>query len=451
MEDRDIAKEIAKLVKDRGGESYFVGGYVRDKLLHKDNKDIDIEIHYLMPEILKDILSSVGDITEYGKSFGVFRIKGYDLDISLPRRETSKGDKHTDFDVETDPFIGQKEASKRRDFTINALMENAFTGDVVDYWGGLKDLERKLVKHVNNESFAEDPLRVLRACQFSARFGFTVDDSTRELCKKINLESLSKERIFEELKKALLKADKPSIFFEELRKMEQLDMWFPEVKALIGVPQHEEKHQEGDVWTHTMMVLDEASKVKYETDKPLELMLSALCHDFGKTVCSEKGSDGYTHSYKHEEVGLPLVETFIERLTNETSLKHFVLNMVEMHQQPNQCYNASSKTKATNKMFDKSISPKDLLLLSYCDNQGKIPQKDNRAFLEERLKIYNETMAKPYVSGKDLIQAGLKPSKSFSVLLEHSHKLRLAGVDKENALKQTLALTKKQKSKVYER
>ena len=445
MNDKQILNKISKKINEMGGEIYYVGGCVRDTQLNLPIKDVDVEVHKISTENLEKILKSIGEIDYIGKSFGIYKIKGCNIDISLPRKEIKQGEKHTDFTVEVNPFLGEKNAAKRRDFTINALMKETETGKVLDFFNGLVDLRDGIIRHIDDISFQEDALRVLRACQFAARFDFKISTETLELCKLIPLEKLSKERVFEELKKALLMSKRPSVFFENLREINGLDFWFTELKDTIGIPQHEEKHQEGDVWKHTMMVLDEAAKIRDKSENSLALMLSCLCHDFGKVVCSEKGKDGFTHSYRHEELGLPLVENFLGRLINERRLGKLVLNLVSLHQMPNICYNDLSSIKATNKMFIKAISPKDLVLLSSCDNRGKIPQKNIESFLLDRLNIYNEIMSKPFVQGKDLIASGLKPDKDFSKLLQFANKNRLAGVNKETALKQTLAYYKELK------
>lgn len=442
LSDREIAKVIAKDISEWGGKTYFVGGFVRDNIMNKADtiKDVDIEIHNIVPDVVENIISSHGELIEHGNSFGVYGLKHHDLDIALPRKECSNGTRHIDFNVDVDPFIGEAEASKRRDFTINALMANVLTGKILDFHGGIQDIENKIIRHVDDKTFSDDALRVLRAAQFAARFGFTIDNNTIELCRNISLENLSKERIFGELEKALMKAEKPSIFFEELRNMDQLDFWFPEIKSLISVAQNEKHHKEGDVWSHTMMVLDEAAKNRKNVKQPLAFMLSALCHDFGKTICSFVGKDGLTHAYNHETLGLPLVESFMRRITNKKDVINYVLNMVELHQSPNQNADNKSKVKSTNKMFDKAMSPTDLVWLSVCDDMGRIPASDsNKDWLFERLDIYKTTMAQPFVRGCDLIVAGLQPDKSFTELLNYAHKLRLAGIDKPSALKQVLA------------
>ncbi len=433
----EIEKEIAKLVKENGGRTFYVGGYVRDKLLNIENKDVDIEVHGISEDTLYKILKSLGTPLAYGSSFGVYSLSGHNIDIALPRSEKLVGKKHTDFRIDVDPFIGYKNACKRRDITINALMMDVLTEEILDYYSGINDLNNKIIRYVDKNSFVEDPLRVLRVAQFAARLQFKVDEDTIDLCKNIDLSYLSRERIEEELRKALLKANKPSIFFDVLNKMNQLSYWFKEVEDLINIKQDPIYHPEGDAYIHTMQVLDRCAKYRDVVSDAYSFMLLGLTHDFGKTITSEE-IDGRIHAYNHEIAGVPIVETFLKRISNRKDVIKYVKNMVTMHMEPNKKANNHSSIKSTNKMFYNCISPKDLIYFSICDS-GKT---DNLNFLNERYKIYEEIINKPYVTGNDLIKAGIKPNEDFHKLLEYATKLRLANVDKDSALKQTLAYYK---------
>jgi len=446
MTDMETAYALAEAVHNCGGCAYFVGGYVRDRLLSIDNKDIDIEVHGISPAELESILHGLGEPTAFGESFGVFGLKGCGIDIAMPRKERVRGQGHRDFDIFVDPFIGTEAAARRRDFTVNALMQNVLTGEVIDHYGGERDLRSGILRHVNDESFPEDPLRVLRGAQFAARFGLTPAPETIALCRTMDLSHLPGERIEAELKKALLKSEHPSVFFTVLREMEQLDLWFPELKALIGQEQHPTYHAEGDVWNHTMMVLDKAAKLRSKVQQPYAFMLSALCHDFGKAVSSEAAADGAVHAYGHETSGLPLVRQFLTRITKETKVIDYALNMTKLHMRPNIAAHNGVSVKSTNKLFDEAISPRDLICLALADDRGRIslkPAPSTEAFLMDRVAVYEEYMSRPYVMGKDLIAAGLTPGKDFSDILAYAHKLRLAGIPKDSALKQTLSYARK--------
>lgn len=440
--DMQMAAEIARLVDAAGGRTFFVGGFVRDRVLGRENKDIDIEVHGITVEKLEEILSELGEQTEMGASFGIFGLRGYDIDIAMPRKEEATGRGHRDFKVDIDPFIGTYKAAIRRDFTINAMMQDVLTGEIVDHFGGLDDIRASVLRHVNDDTFAEDPLRVLRAAQFAARFNFSVAEETVSLAKTMDLTALSWERIAGELQKALLKADAPSIFFREMRRMDQLSYWFPEMEQLIGLEQNPEYHPEGDVWTHTLMVIDEAAKLRKEADYPMGLMITAMVHDMGKAVCTTVDESGKIRSIGHENES-ELIESALSRITTEIRLKKYVHNMMQLHMRPVSLAKQTEKQKPYDKLFDQSVDPHDLLLFAKADYLGRkdVPDyTETEQLLQEKLRKFDELMAKPYVMGRDLVEMGLTPGPEFKELLEYAHTLRLAGVDKKAALSQTMAL-----------
>lgn len=449
--DETLAVDIAKEVSLLGGHTYYVGGYCRDKYLGTPNKDIDIEIYGITVEQLRNLLNKFGERLEHGKSFGVFGVKGFDIDIALPRKERCIGINHTDFDVTVDPFMSTYEGALRRDLTMNALMLDVLTGEWIDHFGGLEDIKNGVIRHVNTETFQEDPLRVLRVAQFAARFSMSVAPETQALCATMDITTLSKERVFAEVKKALEKSKTPSIFFNVLRDMGHLIEWFPELQQLIELPQNTVYHPEGDVYTHTMQVLDnvEINSV-ISTQNLIGLKLAALCHDMGKLVTTEL-INGQVHAYNHELYGEDIAKTFLSRLTNNKSLTEYVCNMVKLHMLPHQTYNHKSRMKKTNKMFDSSLCPTDLILLAYCDSLGKCGDEINYnqnaveelQWLKDRYDLFVETMSKPYIKGQDLVDAGLKPGSYFSELMSLAHKLRLAGVSKQSAMSQVLAESRK--------
>ena len=452
LTDKELSYKIAYEVSLVGGKAYYVGGYVRDSYMDADSKDIDIEVYGVTPDTLRHILDKFGERLEHGKSFGVFGIKGYDIDISLPRKERNTGTKHTDFDVTVDPAMTVAEGAKRRDLTMNAMMYDILNDELVDPFNGKQDIESGIIRHVDSKTFVEDPLRVLRVAQFAARFPYmVVAPDTIELASGIDISTLSKERIYTELEKAMLKSKKPSVFFNTLRQMNQLSTWFPEVESMIGVPQSFKYHKEGDVFTHTMLVLDTlATSYRDTATNPIGLMLSALFHDLGK-IRATTTENGEVHSYKHEMYGVEIAFNALYRITEENDLINYVLNMVENHMRPHHLYNSESRIKKTNKMFDESVSPFDLIYLAYADtlsakkdNDEEVVQAHNETlFLVSRYHTYSDYMSRPYVMGRDLVEYGLKPGKYFAKALEFAHKLRLAGVDRESALNQTIKLAKK--------
>ena len=443
--DRETARRIAQEVQRLGGSVYYVGGCVRDRLLGRESKDLDIEVHGVTPQQLEIVLDRMGGRRTVGVSFGVYGLAGCGLDIAMPRREAAVGRGHRDFTVEVAPWLGPERAARRRDFTVNALMEDVLTGQVLDFFGGREDLRRGLLRHVDDHSFPEDPLRVLRGAQFAARFGFTVAEETVALCRTMDLSALSRERVEGELQKALLQAPRPSIFFRTLDTMHQLRPWFTEVQRLQGVPQPPRYHGEGDVWEHAMAVLDTAAELRPQAAQPMALMLAALAHDFGKVAATTE-SGGVIHAYGHEEAGLPPAEDFLRRVIGEKALHRCVKNLVALHMKPNAMALSGASVKSTNRLLDAAIEPGDLILLALADHRGSRcdpPRPDPEPFLRQRLEIYRAAMARPMVTGSDLISAGLTPDRDFSQLLAYARKLHLAGLDREAALRQTLAYARK--------
>ena len=445
--DIEKARDIAKAAGARGGRAFFAGGFVRDELLGLENKDIDVEVHGIPAEELKEILEDFGEVIIIGKSFGVYSLRGHNIDIAMPRKEKNTGRGHRDFEIFTDPFLGPEAAARRRDFTINSIMKDVLSGEIIDSYGGREDLEKGILRHIDSDAFVEDPLRVLRGAQFAARFNLKVAPETMELCRGIDISELPKERVEAELEKGLCKSSRPSVFFEVLREMNQLDIWFPELKRLIGLEQDPVFHPEGDVWVHTMECLDKAVNYHEQVEEPFRFMLAVLTHDFGKAEVTEV-IKGRIHSYEHEKAGAPLIDKFLRRITGNREVISYVENMAQLHMRPNMLAYDKSTVKATNRMFDESVCPEELILFSAIDMSSERYEgegEDNLKFLRERLEIFRELMARPYVMGRDLVDAGLEPDENFGEILEYAHKLRLAGVDKEPALKQVLAFARKGK------
>jgi tRNA nucleotidyltransferase (CCA-adding enzyme) len=438
--DNQLAINLAKKIDAYGGTTYYVGGYVRDKVLNIKNKDIDIEVFGITPELLKDICQQYGVVDEIGESFGILKIHGYDIDISMPRVEHKNGEGHKSFDVSVDPFMSVGNAAKRRDFTINSIMENVLTGEHKDPFLGLSDLSNKVLKHIDETTFVEDPLRVYRAAQFAARFELTVSPETKALCSSIDTSTLSKERVFEETNKALLKANRPSIYFSTLRELNQLKSFFPILYHMIGIEQNPLWHPEGDVWNHTMEVVDKAASYKELTTYPLGFMYAALFHDIGKIYATEVDSE--IHAYNHENIGADNIHNAIDPLTNQKQLMIYVENMVRNHMTPHMISKQSSM-RSLNRFFDKSIAPYDAVLLSIADtiNKKEILRFET-GWWDKKLEVYREIKTQPEVMGQDLIDLGYTPGPLFKDILTKCHDIHLAGVNKENVLRQMKSIVK---------
>ena len=432
--------QIAQSVKAAGGRAFFVGGYVRDRLMGLSCKDIDLEVYGLAPQKLREVLADFGEVYDRGASFGVLGLRHSDLDIAMPRRESRTGRGHGDFDVSVDPFLSYEDASRRRDFTINAMMLDPLTGEILDFWGGRTDLEKKIIRHVCDATFGDDALRVFRAAQFAARLQAEIAPATIEISRGMDVTSLSRERVYEELVKALMKAEKPSVFFRALITMGHLREFFPEVADTVGVAQNPKFHPEGDVFEHTALTLDAAARLRDQAKESVNFMLAALCHDLGKANASEV-IDGRITSYRHPETGVPLAEAQLLRLTSNARTLAYVKNMVLLHMRPNMLAASLSKKKKTRQLFWESLCPEDLILLSRADAEGKLDAPyDARYwdFLQERLKDYYACLERPMVTGKDLIQAGCKPGPALGRRIARARQLHFSGLEKNRALHQVL-------------
>lgn len=443
----ELSREIARRVKAAGGRAFYVGGFVRDALMGVTSKDVDLEVYGLTPGALRALLKELGEVYERGASFGVLSLRHSDMDIAMPRTESPTGRRHTDFEVCVDPFLPPERACRRRDFTINAMLMDVCSGEILDFFGGQADLRDRVIRCVCPDTFVEDALRVFRAAQFAARMEARILPQTRELCAGMPVEDLSMERVWAEMEKALLKAEHPSIFFRELRGMDHLKEFFPEVAATIGVKQNPRFHPEGDVFEHTMLVLDAAAELRERAEQPLGFMLSALLHDLGKCVATQVQPDGRITAYRHEVLGAEWVQRQLRRLTRDERLIRYVENQVRLHMRPNMLCGAASRKIKTRLMFDESLCPNDLILLSRADASGKLDapyRPENEAWLRERLEDYRRRMQLPMVTGQDLVNAGLRPGPEFAHLLSRARRLHLSGIDRPAALRQLLSEAKKE-------
>ena len=441
-----IAKLTATLL-DHGARAFIVGGYVRDHFLGLESKDIDIEVYGVSSlDVLKSALEDLAPVHEVGKSFGVLKINldGYDIDISLPRTEVKTGKGHKGFHIQTNGHLDFTSAAKRRDFTMNAIGYDIKTDFFLDPYDGRKDIEEGIIRHVDDESFIEDPLRVLRAVQFSARFNFKLHTNTLRLCQNMvkdnMLDELPKERIFEEYKKLLLKANKPSLGFELLDELEALSV---ELKALQGVEQDKTYHPEGDVWIHTMMSLDAMSELKTGDDKKdIMLLLATLCHDLGKVEATKK-VNGKISAIGHENILEPTI-SFITRLSDEKSLLEDITPLIKEHLIPSQLYKQKAKDPAIRRLSTR-VNIQDLVILAKADHLGrttteakkkKYPAGDWLIKKAQKLKVQNK-QPEAILLGRHLIDEGMTPGLEFKLILKEAYEEQLEGkiVDEKTANK----------------
>ena len=361
---------LASKVKEKGGRAFYVGGYVRDLLLNIPNKDIDIEVHGIAEKDLVAILNEIGEVDYYGRSFGIYALRHEDIEVALPRSEKVLGTGHRDFEISVDPDMGYMNAALRRDFTINALMMDVLSHEILDYFNGTDDLNKGIIRHVNDVSFVEDPLRVYRAAQFASRFGFKIDERTVELCKGIDTFVLSKERIEEELKKALLKAERAEIFFECLKEMNQKDVWFKGVNNLSCLMKYESNRINADNKYYFMVLL----------------------------LALDNGLD------------------FIEAFSNNRELKAYVKRYYELYELIN------NRTLFTERYLKDSFD--DFVYILSADEKVKV-----NSYLENIDKIKLNL-----VSGDELLRRNIKPGENFGRALRDINRLIIEGMDKEKAM-----------------
>ena len=306
------------------------------------HKDWDLEVYQLAPERLRELLDRFGPVNVVGEAFTVYKL-GHDLDVSIPRRERKSGRGHRAFVIEGDPAMSIADATRRRDFTINAILQDPLTGELIDPFGGQQDIAARVLRAVSAQTFVEDSLRVLRAAQFAARFEFQIDPETVALCRTMDLSDLPAERVWGELEKLLLRARRPSIGLDWLRKLGAVEKVFPEIQSLIDVPQDPEWHPEGDVFVHTLLVVDRARELIDDLTyaRQVTVMLAALAHDFGKPPTTQF-LEGRWRSRGHEEAGVEPATRFLDRLNVYTidgyDVRAQVIALVREHLKPGEFY-----------------------------------------------------------------------------------------------------------------
>lgn len=440
-----MVTQLALAVREQGGRAMLVGGCVRDELMGLEAKDWDLEVYGVESALLLAMLESFGEVIAVGEAFAVYKL-GRDIDVSLPRRERKNGKGHRGFLIEGDPGMSFEEACSRRDFRVNAILKDPLTGEIVDPFNGRDDIERRVLRHVSAETFAEDSLRVLRAAQFAARLEFDIARATIELCRSIDVTDLPKERIWGELEKLLLTAKRPSIGLKWLYDLGVVDQLFPEMKALVGVPQEAEWHPEGNVDVHTLMVVDEArlliDDLPYE--KQVAVMLGALTHDFGKPPTTVF-MDGRWRSHSHDEAGIEPTLSFLDTLgvhtLNGYDVRDQVVQLVRYHLKPGEFYKADSKNPIGDGAFRRlarKVEPDLLYRVAKADSLGRNPDwlpqakrfgSEAQEWFIERVRSLRieEKAPGPILMGRHLIELGMKPSREFKTILETVYEMQLDG------------------------
>ena len=434
---------LAQAVRDEGGRALLVGGCVRDELMGTQPKDWDLEVYGIEPARLRELLDRFGSVNVVGEAFTVYKL-GADLDVSLPRRERKIGRGHRAFFIEGDPSMTVEEGTRRRDFTINAILQDPLTAEIIDPVSGRDDLDRKILRAVSSETFGEDSLRVLRAAQFAARFEFEVEPNTVELCRSIDLTDLPAERIWGEMEKLLLRARRPSLGLDWLQKLGALDQLFPEISTLIGVPQDPEWHPEGDVFVHTLLTVDQARELigDLSNAKQATVMLAALCHDFGKPATTEF-IDGRTRSRGHEEAGVAPALRFLDKLNIHTldgyDVRAQVVALVRDHLKPGEYF--KKRDEVGDGAFRRLARKCELDLLyrvAKADSLGRnaawvarekwYDAKAQEWFIARARELEVESKPPaPILQGRHLLEMGLEPGPRIGEVTKAVYEMQLDG------------------------
>jgi tRNA nucleotidyltransferase (CCA-adding enzyme) len=431
----DRAREIATTVREAGGRALIVGGWTRDRLMGCDSTNIDLEVFGVPPDRLRHLLESFGRVEAVGESFHVYKLGA--IDVSLPRRDSKAGRGHRGFVVEGDPGMSIDEAARRRDFTINAISWDPLTGEYFDPFDGRGDITRGLLRVVDPATFSDDSLRVLRAIQFAARFDFTLDEATRAICREIALDDLPAERVWGEFEK-LLFAPRPSIGFALALELDIIPKLFPELQALVGCPQEPEWHPEGDVWVHTLQVIDEARTRIHDLPRPQQItvMLGAVCHDFGKPATTAV-IDGRIRSMDHEEQGVRPTLSFLDRLNLHSidgyDVRGQTAGIVAQHLKPGSWFKVRDEVGGG--AFRRLAHKVDLELLARVaksDCEGRKPgQFDCSAmdwFLERAraLGVEHQPLP-PILLGRHVLALGVAPGPRVGEILKAVYEQQMDG------------------------
>ena len=434
---------LSRAIHDAGGRALLVGGCVRDTLMGIAPKDWDVEVYNLAADRLREVLDQFGPVSVVGEAFTVYKL-GQDLDVSIPRRERKSGRGHKAFVIEGDPSMSVAEASRRRDFTINAILQDPLTGEVIDPFQGRQDIERRVLRAVSAETFVEDSLRVLRAAQFASRFQFEIEPETVELCRTIDLSDLPAERIWGELEKLLLQSTRPSVGLEWLRQLGALEKVFPEIQSLIGVPQDPECHPEGDVFVHTQLTIDRARELIQELSYPRQVtvMLAALAHDFGKPATTEF-IDGRLRSRGHEEAGVPPAESFLDRINVHTidgyNVRGQVVALVREHLKPGEFYKKRDEVgEGAFRRLARRCEPDLLYRVAKADSLGRnadwVPREQwygseaQEWFIERTRELEVEHRPPdPLLLGRHLIELGVEPGPAMGEITRAVYEMQLDG------------------------
>lgn len=433
QEQYPIVGQICSEIIGHGGRVLLVGGAVRDALLGIPIKDIDFEVHGMAFDALAALLGRFGTVSLIGKSFGVLRHLGTDIDWAVPRSD-APGRKPV---VKLDPHMAMEKAFARRDLTINAMGIDMQTRKLIDPFGGKKDLEEKRLRAPDPQFFKEDPLRLFRVMQFISRFEMTPDEPLNELCSRMDIREVSKERIEKEFAKMLLKSKRPSRGIRWLYAIGRLSEILPELAATVGIKQEADYHPEGDVFEHTMQTLDAAAAIECVNEEArLILLYAALCHDLGKVTTTQETEDETITSYQHAEAGYECTKIMLRRMSTNKNLIDAAATLVNYHMAPLQFVENKAKPSAYKRLALK-LDPYPLSLLAdlaMADKRGRNPKghtplKGSYADINIFRKRAEEAQVLMHMEPRILhgadIQDIVAPGPQMGLLLKRAYQIQL--------------------------
>lgn len=428
----DPLRHIEQLVRRAGGRTWLVGGCIRDLVLGRQPLDLDLEISGLPPGQLHALLTDHFSVQFAGKAFGLFKLQGLPVTISIPSRLLTDHESSQRLLRHSDPDIDMDESLARRDFTMNAMAWDPDTLELRDPFNGRADLDAHLLRHASDR-FGEDPLRVLRGMQLAARFGLTAAPETLTLCRTLTQEEQPRERLWEEWKKLLLQGVKPSLGLQFLHDCGWL-RFYPELAALQDCEQDPVWHPEGDVWTHTLHCLDWfALESTGKPDDDLITGLGILCHDFGKPATTTTDYGRIT-SRGHEPEGEAPTRRFLERLTNQEELISEVIPLVLYHLRPSALFDANASDSAVRRLARQVKRIDRLVRVARADHAGRPPKPFDGfpagAWLLERARSLEveDQAPTPLVLGRHLLELGIKPGPDMGRLLDDCYEAQLDGL-----------------------
>lgn len=423
----------AHLISREYGRAYVVGGSVRDHHLGLPVKDYDVEVFGIQEHALPGLLSAFGKVDLIGKSFGVYKLTSDEgtFDFSLPRLETKNGSGYTGFDVEVNHQLTMEEAAARRDFTINAVYHDVLSGEFFDPYKGLKDLQDCVIRHTSAK-FSEDPLRVLRAFQFSSRFNFRVAPETIALCRSIKDEfaHLSTDRVWVEWEKWATKSKNWEIGLRFLDACEWLEH-FPLLHKLKSIEQSPKWHPEGNVFEHTCHCLGAMSRIETPIADRGVMAFAVLTHDLGKITHTQIDADGKITAYGHEAASGPLAEEFLRSIRSSNHYIERVVPLVIHHMFQNHGISDTSVRRMALRVSPATIE--ELCALMECDKRGRPPHPDVcPEEIKEILEIarrcnVGSVKPSPLILGRHLIELGVNPGKQMGAVLHQCFEAQLAG------------------------